>query len=83
MRNRQIFVTIIVKYLEENEVNSMVFGDNGPRKKSFLNVATALVVLIMLLVTVGGIDFPSSRSCPLKTLSRFFVYVGNFIVRLN
>ena len=38
----------------------MAFGDNGPRKKSFFERLTVIgTFLIMLLVTVGVIDFPS------------------------
>ena len=33
----------------------MAFGDNGPRKKSFFERLTVLVVLIMLLVKVGAL----------------------------
>ena len=33
----------------------MAFGDNGPRKKSFFERLTVLVVLIMLVVTVGAL----------------------------
>ena len=33
----------------------MAFGDNGQRKKTGFEKLTMLVVLIMLLVTVGGI----------------------------
>ncbi|ETW88525.1 MULTISPECIES: DUF4044 domain-containing protein [Streptococcus] len=35
----------------------MAFGDNGPRKKSFFERLTVLVVLIMLVVTVGALIF--------------------------
>ncbi|AXQ78936.1 MULTISPECIES: DUF4044 domain-containing protein [Streptococcus] len=33
----------------------MAFGDNGPRKKTAFEKLTLFVVILMVLVTVGGI----------------------------
>lgn len=33
----------------------MAFGENGPRKKTLFENLTMVVVILMLLVTVGGI----------------------------
>ncbi|WP_168750255.1 DUF4044 domain-containing protein [Streptococcus mutans] len=33
----------------------MVFGDNGPRKKTPFEKLTLIVVIIMVLVTVGAL----------------------------
>ena len=33
----------------------MAFGENGPRKKTLFEKLTMAVVILMLLVTVGGI----------------------------
>ncbi|MEX2785457.1 DUF4044 domain-containing protein [Streptococcus sp. H49] len=33
----------------------MAFGDNGPRKKTTFEKLTLFVVILMVLVTVGGI----------------------------
>ena len=42
---------------EKTRYIQVAFGDNGPRKKSFFERLTVLVVLIMLLVTVGALIF--------------------------
>ena len=33
----------------------MAFGENGPRKQTLFEKLTMVVVILMLLVTVGGI----------------------------
>lgn len=33
----------------------MAYGDQGPRKKTFFEHLTIVVVVIMVLITVGGI----------------------------
>lgn len=33
----------------------MAFGDNGPRKKSFFEILTLFVVIIMAIISIGGI----------------------------
>lgn len=33
----------------------MAFGDQGPRKKTWFERLTMLVVILMVLITVGGI----------------------------
>lgn len=33
----------------------MAFGDHGPRKKTWFERLTLLVVIIMVIITVGGI----------------------------
>ena len=33
----------------------MAFGDNGPRKKTAFEKLTLVVVIVMVLVTVGGL----------------------------
>jgi hypothetical protein len=33
----------------------VAFGENGPRKKTLFEKLTMVVVILMLLVTVGGI----------------------------
>ena len=58
----------------------MAFGDNGPRKKSFFERLTVLVVLIMLLVTVGALIFQAVAAVLQDAIKRFFVYVGNSFV---
>ena len=58
----------------------MAFGDNGPRKKSFFERLTIVVVLIMLLVTVGALIFQAVAAVRLDAIKRFFVYVGNSLL---
>ncbi len=38
-----------------NEVSTVAFGDNGPRKKTAFEKLTLVVVIVMVLVTVGGL----------------------------
>lgn len=33
----------------------MAFGDQGPRKKTWFERLTLLVVIIMVIITIGGI----------------------------
>ncbi|MDO4634368.1 MAG: DUF4044 domain-containing protein [Streptococcus sp.] len=33
----------------------MAFGENGPRKKTAFEKLTLVVIIVMLLVTVGGL----------------------------
>lgn len=33
----------------------MAFGDKGPRKKTWFERLTLLVVLLMVLITIGGV----------------------------
>ncbi|HEP5566523.1 TPA: DUF4044 domain-containing protein [Streptococcus pyogenes] len=33
----------------------MAFGENGPRKKTIFEKVTMVVVILMVLVTVGGL----------------------------
>ena len=56
----------------------MAFGDNGPRKKSFFERLTVLVVLIMLLVTVGALIFKQSQ-LSFKTLSSVFLCMSEIL----
>ena len=56
----------------------MAFGDNGPRKKSFFERLTVLVVLIMLLVTVGALIFQAVAAV-LKTLSSVFLCMSEIL----
>ena len=58
----------------------MAFGDNGPRKKSFFERLTVLVVLIMLVVTVGALIFQAVSAVRQDAIKRFFVYVGDSLV---
>ena len=58
----------------------MAFGDNGPRKKSFFERLTIVVVLIMLLVTVGALIFQAVTAVLQDAIKRFFVYVGNSLL---
>ena len=58
----------------------MAFGDNGPRKKSFFERLTIVVVLIMLLVTVGALIFQAVAAVLEDAIKRFFVYVGNSLL---
>ena len=58
----------------------MAFGDNGPRKKSFFERLTVLVVLIMLVVTVGALIFQAVAAVLLDAIKRFFVSVRNSFI---
>ena len=58
----------------------MAFGDNGPRKKSFFERLTVLVVLIMLLVTVGALIFQAVAAVLEDASKRFVVSVGNSFI---
>lgn len=33
----------------------MAFGDNGPRKKTFFEHMTLIIVLIMVIITLGAL----------------------------
>ena len=48
---------VIPQIIYLDNTTAVAFGDNGPRKKSFFERLTVLVVLIMLLVTVGALIF--------------------------
>lgn len=37
------------------EVSTLAFGENGPRKKTGFEKLTLIVVILMVLVTVGGL----------------------------
>ena len=37
------------------EVTKVAFGDNGPRKKTGFEKLTLIVVILMVIVTLGGI----------------------------
>ena len=56
----------------------MAFGDNGPRKKSFFERLTVLVVLIMLLVTVGALIFQAVAAVLLRRYQAFFCVCRKF-----
>ncbi|GAA0054794.1 hypothetical protein ScFU53_03470 [Streptococcus canis] len=38
-----------------DEVFNVAFGENGPRKKTTFEKVTMVVVILMVLVTVGGL----------------------------
>ncbi|NLQ80602.1 DUF4044 domain-containing protein [Streptococcus mutans] len=46
---------IKISYKYKKEVRKLVFGDNGPRKKTPFEKLTLIVVIIMVLVTVGAL----------------------------
>ena len=58
----------------------MAFGDNGPRKKSFFERLTVLVVLIMLSVKVGALIFQAVAAVLEDAIKRFFVSVINSFI---
>ena len=50
----------------------MAFGENGPRKKTAFEKMTLVVVILMVLVTVGGLIATAIGSIIERTLKRRF-----------